>query len=59
MDKPFFVASEMRSHAIELVLFLSAFLLVGEVKPAGSVPTIGYLLAGPPQCKLAPRDEAF
>ncbi len=25
----------------------------------GALPTVGYLLAGPSQCKLAPRDEAF
>jgi len=30
-----------------------------EAQRAGSVPTVGYLLAGPSQCKLAPRDEAF
>jgi ABC-type uncharacterized transport system substrate-binding protein len=52
-------ASVMRLRAVALALFLSGPLLVAEVQPAGNVPTIGYLLAGPPQCKLGPRDEAF
>ena len=53
------VASVMRPCAIALLLFVSGLLRVAEIQPAGRVPTVGYLLAGPPQCKLAPRDEAF
>jgi putative ABC transport system substrate-binding protein len=49
----------MRFCVVALVPFLSGLLLAAEVQPAGNVPTVGYLLAGPPQCKLAPRDEAF
>jgi putative tryptophan/tyrosine transport system substrate-binding protein len=42
-----------------LVALLFGLSLVAEVEPAGGVPTVGYLLPGPAQCKLAPRDEAF
>jgi len=51
--------SVMRLRAVTLALLLSGPLLVAEVQPAGKVPRVGYVLAGPPQCKLAPRDEAF
>jgi putative tryptophan/tyrosine transport system substrate-binding protein len=49
----------MRLRTVALVVFLFGPLLVAEAQPAGGVPTVGYLLPGPPQCKLAPRDEAF
>jgi hypothetical protein len=49
----------MRVSAVALVLLLSGSLLVAEVQPAGKVPRVGYILVGPPECKLAPRDEAF
>jgi hypothetical protein len=42
-----------------LVLALLAAPLAAEAQHAGKVPKVGYVLAGPPQCKLAPRDEAF
>jgi putative tryptophan/tyrosine transport system substrate-binding protein len=51
--------SVMRVSAAALVLLLSGSWLVAEVRPAGKVPRVGYILVGPPECKLAPRDEAF
>ena len=48
----------MRLRTVALVAFPFGLLLAAEAQPAGA-PTVGYLLAGPPQCKLAPRDEAF
>jgi ABC-type uncharacterized transport system substrate-binding protein len=45
--------------AVALALSLVLAPLVAEAQPAKNVPTIGYLLTGPPSCKLAPRDEAF
>ena len=48
----------MRLRTVALVAFPFGLLLAADAQPAGA-PTVGYLLAGPPQCKLAPRDEAF
>jgi putative tryptophan/tyrosine transport system substrate-binding protein len=47
---------------IGLVIFILSLALAplaGEAQRAVKVPRIGHLVAGPPQCKLAPRDEAF
>jgi putative ABC transport system substrate-binding protein len=33
--------------------------LAAVAQPTGNLPTVGYLLPGPSQCKLAPREEAF
>ena len=51
-------ATVMPLRTIALVAFLFS-LLAAEVQAAGGVPTVGYLLPGPTQCKLAPRDAAF
>jgi putative ABC transport system substrate-binding protein len=49
----------MGLRSMALVVLLSGLLLVAEAQPVGGDTTVGYLLAGPPPCKLAPRDEAF
>jgi putative ABC transport system substrate-binding protein len=58
---PFPVANSalMRFRAAALVMFLSGVPLAADAQSAGNVPTVGYFLPGPPQCRLAPRDEAF
>jgi hypothetical protein len=49
----------MGLRAVVLAIVLCGPVFVAEVQSAGNVPTIGYLLAGPPQSKLGPRGEAF
>ena len=53
------LTSAMRFCAPALVPVLFGFLHAAEGQPGGNVPTVGYLLTGPPQCRLGPRDEAF
>jgi hypothetical protein len=51
----------MRLIGLAVVLAASLALapLAAGAQRAVKVPRIGHLVAGPPQCKLAPRDEAF
>jgi putative tryptophan/tyrosine transport system substrate-binding protein len=51
-----------RRAALRTIVALVVLLglpLVADAQPAGHVPTVGYTLAGPPQCNAGPRDEAF
>jgi putative tryptophan/tyrosine transport system substrate-binding protein len=52
---------DMRLIGLAVVLTVSLVLapLAVEAQQAGNVPRVGYLLAGPSPCRLAPRDEAF
>ena len=49
----------MRLIGLVLALSLTFAPLAAEGQQAGNIPKVGYLLAGPSPCKLAPRDEAF
>src|SRR5262245_53544398 len=47
------------SLPIGLGLGLLGLAPASEGRPAGTAPTIGYLLPGPPRCPPTPSEEAF
>jgi putative ABC transport system substrate-binding protein len=46
-------------HGAALAAGLLAWPLAAAAQPAGKVPVVGYLFAGPRDCKMTPRDEAL
>lgn len=51
--------SRVRLGAGALAALLFGAPLVAAAQPAGKVPVVGYLFAGPPECPTIARDEAF